>query len=357
MSGEKTEQPTYHRLRKAREDGQVPRSKDFTETILLAALFGYALATSETLVRELTALMLAPAGLYQVSFRAAIASLIDRSLHAMVSITLPYLLIVLVVGIFVEAAQTGMVFSLKPLTPKLDKFDPVKNLQNMFSIKSLVEFLKSNLKVALLLAIMVMVFRDFLDPLVKMPPWGVAAVGTVFVAMLKKLILWTFLAYAVIALADLVWQRRQHIKQLMMSHDEIKQEYKQMEGDPEVKSHRKELAKEIAMGETAHHTRKANVVVTNPTHFAVAIRYERDVTPLPIVTAKGADEVAHMMVRIAREAGVPVLQNIPLARGLTRSAPLHRYIPSEFIEPVAEVLRELQRMAAERDEPGQGAHP
>ena len=350
MSGEKTEQPTYHRLKKAREDGQVARSKDFTETVLLAALFGWTLAQSADLVRDMTTLMLAPADLYRVGFREAVASLGMRAVHALASLTLPYLLIVIIVGILVEAAQTGMVFSLKPLVPKGDKLDPVKNLQNMFSIKSLVEFLKSNLKVILLTVIVAVLIRDFLDPLVKVPAAGMPAVGAIFVAMLKKLVIWTFLAYGVLALADLVWQRRQHIKQLMMSLDEIKQEHKQMEGDPEVKSHRKELAKEIAMGETAHHTRKASVVVTNPTHFAVAIRYERDVTPLPIVTAKGADEVAHMMVRIAREAGVPVLQNIPLARGLTRSASLHRYIPSEFIEPVAELLRELQRLAIERGE-------
>ncbi|NKI94045.1 type III secretion system export apparatus subunit SctU [Rhizobacter sp. SG703] len=350
MSGEKTEQPTYHRLKQAREDGQVARSKDFTETVLLAALFGWTLAMSEDLVREMTSLMLAPAGLYQTDFRTAVASLGMHAVHALVSLTLPFLLIVVVVGIAVEAAQTGLVFSLKPLVPKGDKLDPVKNLQNMFSIKSLVEFLKSNLKVILLTVIITVLIRDFLDPLVKVPPAGMPAVGAIFVAMLKKLVIWTFLAYGVLAFADLVWQRRQHIKQLMMSLDEIKQEHKQMEGDPEVKSHRKELAKEIAMGETAHQTRKASVVVTNPTHFAVAIRYEQDVTPLPIVTAKGADEVAHMMVRVAREAGVPVLQNIPLARGLTRSATLHRYVPTEFIEPVAELLRELQRLALERGE-------
>lgn len=225
-----------------------------------------------------------------------------------------------------------------------------QNLQQMFSKKSWVEFIKSNLKVLLLSALVTVLLRDALDPLVKVPPLGVAAVGMVFVEMLKKLVVYTFVAYGALAIADLVWQRAQHVKELMMSTDEIKQEHKQMEGDPEVKSHRKELAKEIAMGEAGHNTRKASVVVTNPTHLAIAIRYERDVTPLPIVVAKGAGEVALMMKRVAEEAGVPVMQDIPLARGLMRQARLHHYIPSEFVEPVAALLRELQRLAAERGE-------
>jgi type III secretion protein U len=147
------------------------------------------------------------------------------------------------------------------------------------------------------------------------------------------------------SLADLIWQRYQHRKQLMMSMDEIKQEYKQLEGDPHVKSHRKGLAKEIAMGEMVLKTRKASVVVTNPTHLAIAMYYEETVTPLPIVLAKGADALAFQMVSVAREYKIPVMQNIKLARALMETASIDQYIPSDLIEPIAEVLIALRRLA------------
>jgi type III secretion protein U len=155
--------------------------------------------------------------------------------------------------------------------------------------------------------------------------------------------MYSFLAFFAIALADLVFQRYNHIKQLMMSMDEIKQEYKQLEGDPHTKSHRKSMAKEIAMGEMVMKTRKSSAVVTNPTHLAVAIYYDEAITPLPVVVAKGKDEVAHQMVRMARSCGIPVMQNIELARSLTELAKIDQYIPSELIEPIAEFLIALRR--------------
>jgi type III secretion protein U len=160
----------------------------------------------------------------------------------------------------------------------------------------------------------------------------------------------TFIAYGVIAVFDFAYQRYSHIKGLMMSMDEIKQEYKQMEGDPHVKGHRRQLAQEIAMGEMVEKTRKASVVVTNPTHYAVALYYDEEETPLPIVLSKGQDLVAQQIVRVAKEEGIPVMQNVPLTRALMSTAEIDQYIPSELIEPVAEVLRALQRMADERAE-------
>ncbi len=134
----------------------------------------------------------------------------------------------------------------------------------------------------------------------------------------------------------------------MMSMEEIKQEYKQMEGDPHMKGHRKEMAREIAMGEMVENTRKANVVVTNPTHVAVALFYEEGETPLPIVLSKGEGSIAEAIRRVAEEEGIPIMQNIPLARALLGKAQLGQYIPSEFIEPVAELLLALRRMAEQR---------
>ena len=348
MSGEKTERPTDHRLRQAREEGQVCKSKDLTQTVLLSALFGYTFAASDEIVKTFADIMLAPSKVYGMSFRGAVSIMVSQTVDSLLRFLLPYLLIVVVIGILAETMQTGILFAPKALEPKVDKLNPIANLQQMFSGKNIVEFLKSNLKVLFLSALVAKVIRDALDPMLKIPAAGIHGVGVAMADMMVTLTIYTFVAYGVIALFDFAYQRHSYIKGLMMSMEEIKQEYKQMEGDPHVKSHRRHLAQEIAMGETVERTRKASAVVTNPTHLAVAIYYEEGQTPLPIVLSKGQDLVAHQMVHVAREEGIPVMQNIPLARALMSTAEIDQYIPAELIEPVAEVLRAIRRMAEQR---------
>lgn len=350
MSSEKTEQPTDHKLRKAREDGQVAKSKDFTQTLLLAALLGYTLVASDSLVKRFVEIMGAPAMVYGMSFRGAASIMLSQAWDATLWLVMPYVLIVLVVGIFAEVVQTGVLFAFKALIPKGDKLNPVTNLKQMFSMKNMVEFVKSLAKVIFLSILVAKVLRDSLDPLIKIPAAGMGAVGLAVVDMMTTLVIYTFLTYTAIALFDFAYQRYSYIKGLMMSMEEIKQEYKQMEGDPHVKSHRRQLAQEIAMGEMVENTRKASVVVTNPTHIAVAIYYEEGETPLPIVLGKGEGLVAEQIKRVAEEEGIPVMQNVPLARAMMRSAEVNQYIPSEFIEPVAEVLKALKRLAEDQQQ-------
>lgn len=344
MSSEKTEQPTEHKLRKAREDGQVAKSKDFTQALLMGSLFGYMLTDAEGLIRGFVEMMVFPAQLYGMEFRDAIRILFDQVLIAAVKILLPFILLVIVIAIFGEMIQTGVLLAFKVLIPKGDKLNPVSNLKQMFSMKNIVEFFKSILKVCFLSVLITMVIRDSLYPLLLIPANGLNAAGVAVANMLKTLVIYTFIGFFTMALGDLIWQRYQHRKQLMMSMDEIKQEYKQLEGDPHVKSHRKGLAKEIAMGEMVLKTRKASVVVTNPTHLAIALYYEENITPLPIVLAKGADAIAFQIANVAREYGIPIMQNIKLARALMETAKIDQYIPSELIEPVAEILIALRRL-------------
>ena len=351
MSSEKTEQPTEHKIRKAREDGQVAKSKDFTQTLLMGALLGYMLADSEGIIKNLVEMMVLPSQLYGMEFRDALRILIDQSLSIFVKILMPFILLVIVVGIFSEMIQTGPLLAFKALIPKGDKLNPVSNLQQMFSMKNIVECIKSIIKVCFLSAIIYFVLRDSFQPLILIPASGLAAAGVAVADMLKTLVIYSFIGFGAMSLLDLIWQRYQHIKNLMMSMDEIKQEYKQLEGDPHVKSHRKGLAKEIAMGEMVLKTRKSSVVVTNPTHLAIALYYEPSVTPLPVVLAKGQDGLAFQMVDMAKQYGIPVMQNINLARALMSFAKIDQYIPSDLIEPVAEILVALRRLA-ENESPG-----
>jgi type III secretion protein U len=347
---EKTEQPTDHKVRKAREDGQVAKSKDFTQALLIGALFGYTLVMAGDIFKHLGEMISLPGQLHGMDFKDAVSIAMAALVRDAVELLVPYLLIVIGVGVFAEALQTGMLVSFKALMPKGDKLDPIKNLQQMFTMKNFVEFIKSCLKVAFLSFLVFFVVRDSLDTMIKIPLAGIGAAGIALGEMVRILTVNTFICFGFIAVLDVAWQRYSYIKGLMMSMEEIKQEYKQMEGDPHMKGHRKELAREIALGEMVENTRKASVVVTNPTHVAVALYYEEGKTPLPIVLSKGEGHIAEAIKRVAEEEGIPILQNIPLARALLGQAQLGQYIPSELIEPVAELLLALRKMAEQRDD-------
>jgi len=341
---EKTEYPTSKKLRKAREDGQVAHSKDFTQTVLILALFGYLLASAERIFMNFAEIMLLPAGVLGMKFEDAVNIVVTTLVRDAALIVLPFLGIVIGVGLFIELLQTGMLFSFKAMMPSAKKLNVLNNVKNVFSVKNLIEFLKSNLKIGFLSALIYLLLRDALPTLMSLPEAGLSGVGVTVAMLLKVMIVNVAIAYVVIALADFVWQRHQHVKGLMMSKEEIKQEYKEAEGDPHIKHKRKHLHQEMMQEGAVQNTRKATVVITNPTHLAIAIQYDKDKTPLPVVLAKGEGALAERMVRAAREAGVPVLQNIPLAHALMNTAALDQYIPSELIEPVAEVLRLVQDM-------------
>lgn len=349
MSGEKTEQPSHKKLRDARQKGDVAHSKDFTQTLLVLALFGYMLGNAKNIIESLGRLMLVPATLTGMPFETALKTALDASLREGISLVLPFVLIVLLVGMFSEFLQVGIVLAFEKLKPSGQKLNVMSNLKNMFSKKNLVELLKSVIKIVFLSALVVIVVRDALPELMSVPHSGLAGLQTGVGGMLRTLIVNVAVAYVIISLADFVWQRMQYRKNLMMSKEEVKQEYKESEGDPHIKHKRKHLHQEMAMNGAVNSARKASVVVTNPTHLAIALYYEPDETPLPVVLAKGEGYLAEEMMKAAREAGVPVMQNIPLARALWTDAQPDQYIPSELIEPVAEVLRLVRKLAASEE--------
>jgi len=348
MSSEKTEQPTPHKIRKAREEGQVAKSKDFTQVLLLGAMFGYTLMNAGNIVRQVADMLLFPSQFYGMHFHASVSTIIIELAKGAAMLLLPYILIALIVGVFGELIQTGIIFAFKALKPKGSKLNPATNAKQIFSMKNLVEFVKSSLKVIFLSSVVYFVIRSVLDPLLKLPYEGIDDAGAMLALMLEKLIIYTFVGFGAIALLDFIYQRKRYTKDLMMTMQEVKQEYKQLEGDPHVKSHRRELGKEITMGEGERKTARSTVVVTNPTHLAIALYYSHGITPLPIVLDKGADEKAQMIIAIARRHNVPRMENVPLAHALMASAEVGQYIPSELVEPVAEVLLALRRLRQEQ---------
>ncbi|MQA40720.1 type III secretion system export apparatus subunit SctU [Rugamonas aquatica] len=344
MSGEKTEQPTSKKLRDARKKGQVAHSKDFTQTVLTLALFVYLISAARSLAEDLTSLLLLPMALIGRPFGEGLDAVLWPAMKAGCMLLLPFLGIVLGVGVLVETLQVGGVLAFEAIKPSGKKLNVVANTKNIFSKKNLVEFLKNCLKVVVLCAVLYSVIRDELAHLLTLPLAGLDGVGAAITSLLKAVMLNVAAAYAVLALADLAWQRYSHTKELMMTKDEVKREHKESEGDPHIKDTRKQLHRELLSG-AVEKSRQASVLITNPTHVAVALRYERGATPLPLVLAMGTDEIAHRMIAAARAAGVPVMQNVPLARALLAQGVVDQYIPSALVAPVAEVLRLVEQLA------------
>lgn len=348
-TGEKTEQPTHKRLRDARKKGQVAHSKEISSTALLIGIFAYFFLGHEWIYRQLLAMIDLPSKYYEVPFEQAVSAVLIGVFTATVLLTLPAIAVVIVLGVAVNYLQVGPLFSGEPLKPSFSKLNPAEKLKQMFGRKNMMEFLKSTVKVSFLSILLYRLIRDAIPVLIYVPYDGLDGVLRVLHALLYQLALVTSFAYVVIAVVDFVFQKKQHVKQLMMTKQEVKQEHKENEGDPTIKGRRRQLHRELANDEVVARTKKSTVLVTNPTHFAIALRYEKGVTRLPVLLAKAKGALALRMMEVAQEEHIPVLQNVPLARSLYAAGSIDQFIPRDFIEPVAEVLRAAMRLKQEHE--------
>lgn len=341
---EKTEQPTPKKLRDARNKGEVAKSKEVVSAALIVAIFSFLFAFGGHYVKTFSGMMILPGAFLHLPFREALSAIVDGLADAAISVLVPLLLLVIIVGIGANYIQTGFLLVLEPVKPKLDKISPATNIKNIFSIKSVVEFAKSIVKIAVLSGALYFVISEGLKDLVYAPRCGFPCVSAVTSMLLAKVLIYSAVAFIVLAAVDYFFELHQFTKKNKMTKDEVKREYKESEGDPIIKSKRKQLHQEIMMQNTAGKVRKSSVLVTNPTRIAIALLYNEDETPLPVVMAKGEDHIAKRMIEIAREEGIPIMENIPLARALHADSDVDQYIPSELIEPVAEVLRWVQQL-------------
>ncbi|WP_254926204.1 type III secretion system export apparatus subunit SctU [Bordetella genomosp. 11] len=347
MSGEKTEKPTPKKLQDARKKGDVPYSRDFSQTLLTLALLSYVVLNGQNILASLLRLLAAPGTLVTMEFGDALKAAGSICLREGIGLIWPFLLIVLGFGLFVEFGQIGVLFAPEKAKPSGSKLNVVSNVKNIFSMKNLVEVLKSTVKIVCFSLLTWLLLRSGLGPLVYAVHGGLEGVLAVNGGLFRMLLLYTAVFCLLIAGLDMGWQRRQRNKRLMMTKDEVKREQKDMEGQPEIKQQRKRLHQEMGNSAPAEAVRKASALVVNPTHVAVALRYVPDQTPLPIVVAKGRDGVALQMIDMARRCGIPVMRDVPLARALLADARENEYIPSELVVPVAHVLRAVRDLAME----------
>jgi type III secretion protein U len=238
----------------------------------------------------------------------------------------------------------GVLFSFKAAAPKLDNINPSQWFKKTFSKKNLFEFAKNLVKVTVLALAVKTVLTGHWRELFLIPAGDVDLIWGILGGMIADLLLYAAASFTVLALFDFIYQKRRFLKDNMMAKDEVKREYKEMEGDPLIKSKRKQLHQELASQNVMAGVRKAKVLITNPTHVAVGLDYEEGRTPLPVIVAKGEGELALRMIEAAKEAGVPIMRQAPLARALFAEGDEFAYIPSDLIAPVAEILRWLKTL-------------
>ena len=347
MSGEKTEQPTPKRLREAREKGDIARSQDIAPALTVLALAVYLAAKGEEIFMRLQDMGNTVFSTIGLPFDQALGIALTGVGNAALGIVVPVVALVTGAALIGTLGQVGVLFAFKAAIPKMDNISPSKWFKKVFSIKNGVDFLKNVLKVVVLGLTAWLVLRSHLRELFLIPSGDIRLLWSTLGSAAKDLTLNVAGIFCVIAGLDYLFQRWQHNKQHMMSKEEVKREYKEMEGDPYIKGKRKQLHQEMVAQNALGNVRKAKVLVTNPTRYAVALDYEKSRTPLPVIVAKGEELLAKRMIEIAEEEGIPIMRNAPLARELFRHGTENAYIPEELIGPVAEVLRWVQSLRRE----------
>jgi len=344
MSDDKTEQPTPKRLREAREKGDVCKSQDISHAVSVLGLGVYLVAAHESIFETVMSMTTIPMTLITRPYEEALPMALGVMGSAALRLVAPVVGLVMGLALLSNLAQVGVLFAFKAALPKLENISPAKWFKKTFSLKNGVEFLKNVLKVGVLCLVVKIVLEDHIRTLFTIQKGSVWTMWTVIGSTVQDLLLLSAGAFCGIAGLDYLFQKWQYTKNHMMSKDEVKREYKESEGDPHIKSKRKQLHQELLSQNTLGNVRKAKVLVTNPTHYAVALDYEKGKTPLPVILAKGEGHLAQRMIDVAREEGIPIMRNVPLARSLFSEGTENSYIPKELIGPVAEVLRWVQSL-------------
>lgn len=341
MSGEKTEKATPKRKQDERKKGNVFLSKEIVTVASLIGLF-YSLKLFMPSVMDSSL-----GFIHQYINKAEVVTEIDvidvtrlfiEGCLFFAKTALPLLLISVLINIVFTMAQTKMLFSTKAFKFKFEHIDPIKGIKKMFSLRSFVELIKSILKIVILAALVYSILQDKLYVLPRLMHMdfiqAVNFVGdTIMSIVLRVGILFSFLA-----IADYIYQWWQYEKNLRMSKQEIKDEYKQIEGDPQVKAHIRQVQQQNARKRMMQQVPTADVIIRNPTHYAVAIKYDGEKNRAPIVVAKGADSLALRIIAKGEESGVYIMENRPLAQALYKNVDIDREVPQEFYQAIAEIL-------------------
>lgn len=337
---EKTEQATPKKREEARKKGQVAKSRDVASVaVLLACLVFFWFGASGMVEKamSLTRWLLAQSAQFNVDCNN-IQSLSIGLIYKISALLFPLFLTAFSIALLANYLQVGFVLSAESVQPKLSKIDPIKGFQKLFSIRSLVELAKNIFKISIVGFVVYMTARGEIEnfiPLMEQSVWGILIyIGRVAF----KIVLMVCLALIILAILDYIYQKWEFEKNLKMTKQEVKDESRQTEGDPLVKARTRRLQRDMARKRMMASVPEADVVITNPTHLAVALRYDQADMFAPKVVAKGAGFIAENIKDIARKNNVPIVNNKPLARVLYKHVDVDEMIPANLYRAVAEVL-------------------
>lgn len=343
---QKTEQPTQKRLQEARQKGQVPRSKELNTLLSLFAAAVGLIFLGAGLLHELGHLMKTALGFNPQTLNSVdtMYAAVAHSIQLGVASLLPIFALFVASAFIGPAVMGGLNFSTESLSPKFDKLDPLKGVQRMFGLSSLVELVKAICKFLLVGAAAVTIIYYSLTDLIALGLQSFVSAA----AHVGELLMWSFIGFSavliLVALIDVPYQLWQYKDQLMMTRQEVKDELKDSEGRPEVKGQLKRLQRQMADQRMMDAVPKADVIITNPTHYAVALSYNQDGWGAPRVVAKGQDFVAQRIREVAAEHEVPLFEAPPLARALYFMVKVGQEIPNDLYRAVAQVLAYIYQL-------------
>jgi len=344
--GEKTEEPTGKKLSDARKEGQVAKSKEVTNAFEMLAAFLMLRFLAQYMgtsfvgnMRNIYSKIPEFVTLYEGRIQSQLfRALFINSLTRILMIILPFLLVGFLVAFITNLLQVKWKVTTKPLKPKFSKLNPVSGFKRFFSVNSIVELIKSALKLTLIGYVVYNYLKKNMPPIYQLYDislnQGIVQVGRLVIDLGIRIAIF----YMLIAAADYVYQKIKFKKDMKMTKQEVKDEYKNQEGDPQIKSKQRQRMMEASRRRMMQQLPEADVVITNPTHFAVAIKYEPEVYDAPYVVAKGADYLAQKIKDVAKENHIEIVENKPLARMLYANVDVGSVVPPELYQAVAEVL-------------------
>ncbi len=347
FAGEKTEKATPKKREDARKKGQVLKSQDVTSALVLLSVFLFLFFASGYMRERIFAFM---TEFFTDYFSADVftidgmSSVFTEVIAEMAILLLPVMAVAAFAGIAGNFLQFGLLFTAEPLKPDFKKLDPIKGFKRIFSVRALIEFLKSILKISLIGAVTVLVIWQNLDQVLALSFQNPAAVLVTVGKLAGIMGIAASFVLLGIAVVDYAYQKYDYEKNLKMSKQDIKDEYKKSEGDPLIKSRIRQRQREMAMRRMMSEVPKADVVITNPTHFAIALKYDETQADAPVVLAKGMDFVAQKIKMIAAEHKVEMVENRPLARAMYDQVEIGDRVPEEFFKAVAEILAYVYRI-------------
>ena len=352
QGGDKSEEPTPHRLREARQKGQVAKSREITVAFVLLLSYVLFKYLGEFMWLNLAAsaravFLLIPEALnFDLSLVAYVLLLAARGMAFAV---LPIFGIVFLSTFIAEAMQTGFVVSADPLAPKIERINPLEGLKKMFGMQGFVELIKSLIKITIVFYIAWQAGKDdfpYIIILSEAHPWETIVLGG---SIAYKIAVRVGLFYIIVAILDYFYRRWEYMKNLKMTKQEIKEEYKRLEGDPMVKQRMRDLQRQAAHQRMMGAVPQADVVVTNPTHLAVALKYKAGEMKAPKLLAKGERKIAEEIRRIAEQHEISIVENEPLARSIYRTTGVNQGVPPELYQAIAEVLAYVYKIKKDRE--------